>query len=258
MKTTYCTTAILIIAWIVSGCSPGKHAAIRKHPNRPADSAVHLKNLPTQRPYRINGRVYYPLPSSRGFVEQGRASWYGKKFHGNTTSNGETYNMYGISAAHKTLPMNTYVRVTNLDNGREVIVRINDRGPFVKNRIIDLSYGAAQRLSMIKSGTARVRIEALGELDHAYGTLLAFKSVPNFSKGSFFIQVGAFLEARNAYALKRMFEKKYRNVTVARESVGPKTFFKVQLFASTDYDEARKLVSKLESMGHKEAFLVAR
>ncbi|MEA1867752.1 MAG: septal ring lytic transglycosylase RlpA family protein, partial [Thermodesulfobacteriota bacterium] len=102
----------------------------------------------TQRPYEVNGHVYYPLPFAKGFVEEGYASWYGKKFHGRPTASSEPYNMYAITAAHRTLPMNTYVRVLNLANGREVVVRINDRGPFAKKRIIDLSYGAAGKVGL--------------------------------------------------------------------------------------------------------------
>jgi rare lipoprotein A len=112
------------------------------------------------KPYKISGKWYQPLPYARGYRERGLASWYGKKFHGRKTANGETYNMYGISAAHKTLPLGTYVTVKNLDNGKTLVVRINDRGPFVKGRIIDLSYGAAKKLGVVGPGTARVDVLA--------------------------------------------------------------------------------------------------
>ncbi len=110
-------------------------------------------------PYRVLGKSYHVLPSAEGFVEEGIASWYGQKFHGYHTSNGEVYDMYALSAAHKHLPLPGYVRVTNLDNGRKLIVRVNDRGPFHDGRIIDLSYAAAARLGVLQTGTARVRIE---------------------------------------------------------------------------------------------------
>lgn len=113
------------------------------------------------RTYSLFGRTYNILPDARGFVDEGMASWYGEKFHGHLTSNGETYDMYAMSAAHKTLPLPTYVRVTNLANERSVVVRVNDRGPFHDNRIIDLSYVAAYKLGMLATGTSRVRIEAL-------------------------------------------------------------------------------------------------
>jgi rare lipoprotein A len=112
-------------------------------------------------PYEVFGRKYHVLPSSKGYHERGTASWYGSKFHGRRTSSGEPYDMHLATAAHKSLPLPTYAEVTNLDNGRKVIVKINDRGPFKDGRIIDLSYGAALRLGMIPTGTARVDVRAI-------------------------------------------------------------------------------------------------
>jgi len=112
-------------------------------------------------PYRVFGKQYSVMPSSLGYNATGTASWYGSKFHGHLTSNGETYNMFSMTAAHKSLPIPTYVKVTNLNNGRHVIVRVNDRGPFHDNRVIDLSYAAATKLGYDKQGTAPVRIEAI-------------------------------------------------------------------------------------------------
>lgn len=111
--------------------------------------------------YVVFGRTYHVMQSAHGFRERGIASWYGTKFHGRRTSSGEPYDMYAMTAAHKTIPLPSYVRVTNLRNGRQVIVRVNDRGPFAHNRIIDLSYAAAHRLDMIREGTAPVEIEVL-------------------------------------------------------------------------------------------------
>ncbi|WP_439133511.1 septal ring lytic transglycosylase RlpA family protein [Pseudomaricurvus sp.] len=116
-------------------------------------------------PYKVLGKTYRVLPTDKDFVQVGRASWYGNKFHGKRTANGELYSMYGMTAAHKTLPIPSYVKVTNLANGREVIVRINDRGPFHKGRVIDLSYAAASKLGYLKQGTAEVRVEAIQPLD---------------------------------------------------------------------------------------------
>lgn len=112
-------------------------------------------------PYRVLGKTYHVMPSAVGYNAEGTASWYGKKFHGHLTSNGEVYDMYEMSAAHKSLPLPTYLRVTNLANGRQVVVRVNDRGPFHGKRLIDLSYAAAYKLDMLKAGTARVRLEAI-------------------------------------------------------------------------------------------------
>jgi rare lipoprotein A len=114
-----------------------------------------------QSPYTVLGRTYRVLPSAKGYRERGIASWYGEKFHGRRTSMREPYDMYSMTAAHKTLPLPTYARVTNLDNGRSVVVRINDRGPFVDGRIIDLSYAAAARIGILGTGTGRVEVEAI-------------------------------------------------------------------------------------------------
>ena len=111
--------------------------------------------------YYVGGHRYVVLPSASGYVERGVASWYGTEFHGLRTSTGEPYDMFAMTAAHKTLPLPCYARVTNLSNGRNVVVRINDRGPFVANRVIDLSYSAAARLDMIRNGTAFVQVEVL-------------------------------------------------------------------------------------------------
>lgn len=117
-------------------------------------------NAPT---YTVFGKQYAVMDSSRGFREEGIASWYGSKFHGRQTSNGDIYNMYNMTAAHKHLPLPTFVRVTNLENNKQLVVKVNDRGPFVDDRIIDLSYGAAAHLGMLDTGTARVRIVAISE-----------------------------------------------------------------------------------------------
>lgn len=112
-------------------------------------------------PYTVLGKTYRVMKTANGYKERGGASWYGTKFHGRLTSNGERYNMYEMTAAHKSLPIPTYVTVKNLDNGREIIVRVNDRGPFHEGRIIDLSYAAASKIGMLKQGTARVEVEAI-------------------------------------------------------------------------------------------------
>ncbi len=141
--------------------------------------------------YEINGLRFRTLKSSRGYRATGIASWYGTKFHGKLTSSREPYDMYKMTAAHPTLPLPSYVRVTNLDNGRSVVVRVNDRGPFHPGRIIDLSYAAAARLDMLATGTARVRVEAVDSEAAA------------MDDGLLFLQVGAFAEQRNAQRLQR-------------------------------------------------------
>lgn len=125
-----------------------------------ATPTVHTGNYKAN-PYTVLGKTYFPIQESRNYRAEGTASWYGTKFHGQNTANGEVYDLYGMSAAHKTLPLPAYVRVTNLDNNRTVILRVNDRGPFYSDRIIDLSYAAAKKLGYAESGTARVRVEGI-------------------------------------------------------------------------------------------------
>ena len=112
-------------------------------------------------PYTVLGKTYFPIQESKTYVASGTASWYGTKFHGQNTANGEVYDLYGMSAAHKTLPLPSYVKVTNLDNGKAVVLRVNDRGPFYSDRIIDLSYAAAKKLGYAETGTARVKVEGI-------------------------------------------------------------------------------------------------
>lgn len=152
------------------------------------------------RTYVVFGKRYNTLTSADGFTERGTASWYGKKFHGRRTSSGETYDMHAMTAAHKHLPLPTYVRVTNLKNGRSTVVKVNDRGPFVGNRIIDLSYSAALKLDMVRAGTAPVEITALvpGALAAPRKTAPAPAAVYPATGGPHYVQAGAFVSADNA------------------------------------------------------------
>ena len=140
--------------------------------------------------YRVRGKSYHVLKSSHDFVQRGIASWYGTKFHKQKTSSGEPYDMFAMTAAHKNLPLPTYVRVTNLQNKRSVIVKVNDRGPFHDNRIIDLSYTAAKKLGILARGTGYVEIEALDPQKPSYFVA----SDQELSKPKLYLQVGAFKE----------------------------------------------------------------
>ncbi len=175
----------------------------------------------TMRPYYVGGKKYYPSSVRIGTKYRGIASWYGDDFHGNLTSNGERYNMFSYTAAHKTLPMNTMVKVTNLRNHKSVVVRINDRGPFVPNRIIDLSYAAAKTLGMISTGTAPVEITVLGFNGKIYSSKpvhkttlinspkkIATKTTEYIAKpqfGEFGVQIGAFKDLKKANAYKKRY-----------------------------------------------------
>ena len=143
-------TLLALASLVISGCS-----SVPKPKEEPLSRYGNMES------YVVFGQRYYTMNTSRGYDEVGLASWYGKKFHGRLTSNREVYNMYEISAAHKKLPLPSYVEVTNLKNNKRVIARVNDRGPFHGDRIIDLSYGAARRLDMVDDGIVRVRVRAV-------------------------------------------------------------------------------------------------
>ena len=217
------------------------------------------KTPATQRPYKIAGKHYYPLASAHGYVEKGRASWYGKKFHGRKTSNGETYNMYDMTAAHKTLPMNTWVKVENLDNGRVITVRINDRGPFVRGRIIDLSYTGAKKIGIVGPGTARVRVTALGKAtayskkDH---TPVTFKPV-DYWKGNFTVQVGAFKVKTNAEKYRKKLSHSYLNAHIVPYEDYRGRFYRVRIGRFKNLDDAVKFSEQLISEGFGHTFAVA-
>ena len=168
---------------------------------------------PGQDCYVQFGERYCPMVSAEGFVETGVASWYGEDFHGRPTALGEPYNMYAMTAAHKTLPLPSRVRVTNLENGRRVELRVNDRGPFVKGRVIDLSYGAAQELGVVRRGTARVRVEALEP---------GGSPEPEIAAGAHaYLQAGAFAFRENAVKLyQRLQQAGISGVYVRRKGNG--------------------------------------
>ena len=169
-------------------------------------------------------------------VEVGVASWYGQEFHGRPTSNREVFDMNDMTAAHRTLPFGTHVMVTNLENDRSVVVRINDRGPFIRGRIIDLSYAAARVLGLIGPGTARVRLENLG----------GFRE-PASESAVIWLQVGAFSVQENAFALKKRLDKTYQGATVTPLKTGNGIYYRVRVRA--DKNSADALVSRLTGDG---------
>lgn len=152
-------------------------------------------------PYTVMGRTYHVLASAEGYRARGIASWYGSKFHGRATANGEVYDAYAMTAAHRTLPLPTYLRVTNLDNGRKVVVRVNDRGPFREDRIIDLSYAAAYKLGFQETGTARVELEAVGE-EPSKQVVKIDESKSSGELNGILLQAGAFRSLAGAERLR--------------------------------------------------------
>ena len=209
------------------------------------------------KPYRVFGKWYQPLPDSKGFRQRGIASWYGKDFHGKKTSNGETYNMYAMTAAHKTLPLGTYVRVHNLENNRALDVRINDRGPFVRGRIIDLSYTAAKELGLLGPGTAKVEIVALGTPASTDGGTGRTFVQGDYYSGNFTFQVGAFVNRENAERLRRKLEEQYKNAHITRYDRGDKIFYRVRVGAFKTLEDAVLNEAILIQDGYPDALLVA-
>ena len=209
------------------------------------------------KPYKVLGKWYQPLPHSEGFRQRGRASWYGRDFHGKKTSNGEPYNMYAMTAAHKTLPLGTYVKVHNLENNRSVVVRINDRGPFVRGRVIDLSYTAAKDIGIVGPGTARVEVVALGRRASTSGGTASTYAAEDYTHGNFTFQVGAFLDRGNAERQKRELAQRYKNAHIVVYDRGDKIFYRVRVGRFTSLKEAMQQEEILIQDGFPDAILVA-
>lgn len=232
--------------------------------------------------YEVFGKTYYVMGTSEGYRERGLASWYGDAFHGKRTSSGVPFDMYAVSAAHKSLPIPTYVKVTHLKNGHSIVVRVNDRGPFVDGRIIDLSYAAARKLGMAEEGTAPVEVVALppyqylpdfapinralastapatGQRPLAPGFIPASyqpaapapADIPTVSSLSamdpFFLQVGAFAERRNAELLQDRLMGRLRHAV--RIDAAPDNLYRVRIGPLADAGEAERLMLQLTALG---------
>ena len=213
----------------------------------------------TQRPYEVNGERFEPMLNADGYAEEGIASWYGPDFHGRKTSSGEIYNMNAFTAAHKTLPMHVSVRVTNQANGKQCVVRINDRGPFVKGRVIDLSYGAAQQIGMVGAGTAAVRVETLGYREPGpRGTPPVYTQPDSYIAGPFTVQVGAFAMPQNAQRLAEELRATYGDASVVESWVNGQLFHRVRVGLYQSMEEAEKARLAFEEKGMHNSFVVAK
>ena len=229
---------------LLAGCSPG--------PRRPEPTPVPAPSaeLPREDPraksgnppfYEVGGRRYVVLATAAGYVEQGVASWYGPDFHGGRTAIGETYDMNGLSGAHPTLPLPAWVRVTNLQNGRSVVLRLNDRGPFANNRIIDLSRKAAEELDMIRTGTALVEVRSLVAGETAPAPPAANR---------FYAQAGAFAEAANAERLAATLRAAgVGGVFVAESQVDGRRLYRVRAGPVATVAEFDALIERLRAAG---------
>ena len=268
---------IIIISWLLIGCQsidpPFKKDSKKNQSDVKNSGAYYLDDGPDEnppdnldkipdaqpkyeplskwasRPYVAFDKKYTPMTKIIPFEEEGYASWYGKRYHGKKTSIGETYDMYQMTGAHKTLPLPCYIKVTNLKNQRSVIIRVNDRGPFVDDRIVDLSYAAAQRLRIIEKGSELVKIEMINPS-------LAEKNVEQTDKASsvdssikyFYIQAGAFSNENNAsYLINRLSKIKFRN------SLNIKTLSKDSLYLVTigPYDTKKIAEQALQDISQK-------
>jgi rare lipoprotein A len=175
------------------------------------------------------------VPLSVPYVQYGLASWYGKEFHGRRTANGEIYDMFQLTAAHRSAPLGIHAIVTNLDTGRSVRVRINDRGPFVANRILDLSYAAARRLGMLETGLVRVKIQFLPE------------TLPT---PTFVVQAGAYTEQDNATRAQRALATRYPQVWITTAREGSQTFYRVRLGTFPNRAAAERVAREVRALGY--------
>ena len=246
--------------------APAKHVEVSKIPDAvPLDEPRSRYGNPVS--YVVFGKKYHTLKSSKDYVKRGTASWYGTKFHGHRTSSGETYDMYAMTAAHKSLPLPTYARVTNLDNGRSVVVKINDRGPFHDNRLIDLSYAAATKLDILQSGTGRVEVRTLQAGDAAPNTQTAdatLSSTPKVMaipasatvtttkdlKSDMYLQLGAFSNEDNARRLlKKLADSNFEGVHIIEALSNDQRIYRVRIGPLETADNANSLASLLEAHG---------
>lgn len=263
---------------MLAGCSSSRYAMRQ---DRAPHTALNVKNIPDAVPhaepaskygnpesYVVNGRRYHVMKTAQGFRQRGIASWYGSKFHGHRTSSGELYNMYAMTAAHKTLPLPSYVRVTNVDNHRSVVVRVNDRGPFHANRIIDLSYAAAKKLGITPHGTGRVELTYIDPRQRPRRTRVAAiknkvpiqthaaaadKSGPT---GRLYLQVGAFAERANAEQLRKRVADVLNSGEINTGYNIENKLYRVRIGPLANMEEADKLADKLAQSGITHSKLV--
>lgn len=272
--------AVVVLAMTLTACGPlpTRSGAITPSgqdgkplrtldPNAIADAVPRWEpysksgNMPV---YSVLGKTYQVMSSGDGYLERGIASWYGTKFHGRTTSNGERYDVYEMTAAHKSLPLPTFVEVTNLDNGRKAVVRVNDRGPFHEDRVIDLSYAAAVKLGFANSGTAVVEVRAIT----TNPTMLARQaSVPDSRSQAIppagptngvYLQLGLFGDQTNMQRmLDRLLEAQIDNVLVGREShTSGSLLYRLRVGPLSSRSQAEAMAGRLSSLGILQVFIV--
>jgi rare lipoprotein A len=241
---------------------PGEHRDVSHVPDAvPRVEPLSRGGNPTS--YVVFGKRYYPMRDGFGYVQRGIASWYGRKFHGNKTSNGETYDMYQMTAAHKRLPLPSFAEVTNLENGKRVVVRVNDRGPFHENRIIDLSYAAASRIGMLDKGTALVEVRVIDprapktRVRMAAPTPRQGPSSGVASAPRIFLQAGAFSDSTNAERLRAQLENGLaRQVRVLPADAVVGRVHRVQVGPLASVEIADQVTEAMHELGIAEPLVV--
>lgn len=267
MKNHFRCLVLIVLMILVAGCAPKG----RYYQQQDSAPKIIPQNVTTQdavakyesyasanmRPYTIRGIRYQPLKTGKGFSDKGHASWYGQKFHGHLTANGEIYDMYQMSAAHKTLPLPSFVRVTNLKNGKQVVVRVNDRGPFHSGRVIDLSYAAALKLDVLKTGITDVKLDVIHVDKAGKVTVGRFPTItnplPNMTNQQLYIQVAA-LQNKNqidklASGLKILYQHSYKTRF-------EKGIYKLHLGPIKNEREADELLNELKSNDYPGAYKI--
>lgn len=251
---------LLFSGLTLAGCSSSRYS--QRHdsaPDHDIDTSLIPDAVPRHEPlskygnptsYTVYGQRYTVLKSAQGYKERGIASWYGNKFHGHRTSSGEAYDMYAMTAAHKTLPLPAYVRVTNLKNGRSVVVRVNDRGPFHQNRLIDLSYVAAKRLGIIATGTGLVEVVALNpDAPQSETSRVASHKHTTGGEMQLYLQVGAFVSRHNAEQLRNRLHQQFARLTIKSAYSPDKRLYRVRIGPLASVDEADRLATTLTQNG---------
>ncbi|MCU7842608.1 MAG: septal ring lytic transglycosylase RlpA family protein [Candidatus Thiodiazotropha sp. (ex Monitilora ramsayi)] len=265
----------MLVLLIVSACSSRpittQRDGVSRHLPPPKDIASIPDALPKTEPlssygnpdsYVVFGKRYYTLKEARGYSERGIASWYGSKFHGRRTSSGEPYDMYAMTAAHKSLPLPSYARITNLKNNRSIVVKVNDRGPFHDNRLIDLSYTAAWKLGIIGEGTGLVEVITIDPTaPDPVAAPIPTNTNPPILKGlpELFLQVGAFGSPTNADRLKQRIEEQLQvSVLIEKTINSTNPVFRVQIGPIASVELADHLTQRLDSMGIGNPHVVIR
>lgn len=260
-----CFCAIVFVLLTMTGCTTSRYSMTYDvGPKGDFDASLVPDAVPVweplspqgnKSPYIVRGKEYQVMDRIEGYSEEGVASWYGLKFHGELTSNGEMYNIYEMSAAHKSLPLPSFVRVTNLDNNLSAVVRVNDRGPFHSGRIIDLSYAAAKKLGYDKKGTAKVKLEVISPL-RTTGNDAKYQP----DRLAIFVQIGAFGNKKSAQKLRQQAKNLAGSYDsfVVKASNHAKTLYRVRVGPVPDKARAEQLAERFEDKGVGQPVIITR